>query len=167
MHAVIFSTFANNSVIDATSPTHNVSLTCYAKHICLYHKVDIMWLINLNSTQDKPAKYSTSDSDKLYEDHGILIGARCPEYECYSTLTLPRDKNLNNTAIACGAFTEVCPGEVKYSPNSVIIVTEKAEPSPVLESQPSQPTSLPTSQPPAAPTPTLSPVPAAGNGGLY
>ena len=163
LNAVVYSTYANNSVIDATtSPTHNVSITCYAKHICLYHKVDITWLINFNSIQDKPVKYSTSDSDKLYKDHGVLISTRCPEYECYSTLTLPRDGKLNNTSIVCGAFTEVCPGEVKYSPNSVVIVTKrKAEPPSVLELSMPRP-SLPTS---AASTPTQSPVPAASNGG--
>lgn len=98
---------------------------CYAKHVCLHHKVNVVWFININSTQDTPTKYSASDSSQLYGESGILIHSTCPEYECQSTLTLPRYEELNNTDILCGGFTEVCPGEITYLPKSVKVITKR------------------------------------------
>lgn len=138
----------NNSVIDATkqSTQTNVSITCHAKHVCLYHKVQVVWLININSSQDTSTKYSTSDSDQLYEEFGVSIHSTCPDYECYSTLTLPTDEDLNNTQVLCGAFTEVCAGELKHPPRSVMVITKQ----PPLPVPPPPPLPVP---PPAPPHP--------------
>ena len=120
----------DNSIIDATkqSTPANISITCHAKHVCMYHKVHVVWLINVHGSEGAPTRYSTSDSDLLYEEYGISIQSSCPDFECVSTLMLPTDERLNDTKVLCGAFTEVCPGELQHPPSTVTLITKRLTP---------------------------------------
>lgn len=122
----VYSTYDDLHIVDGTKPSpHNISIACYSEHDCLHHKVHIVWFINVNKTQQEPFKYFAFDSDLLYSEFGMSITSTCPAYQCQSTLTLPSDEKLNNTEISCGAYTEVCPGVIKFRSNTVTVITKE------------------------------------------
>lgn len=136
---MVYSSYDNTgiSAIDAFRPSpHDVSITCYAEHVCNHHLVHIVWFIKMGDRKQETRQYSSSDSDLLRKNFGISLTSTCPEYNCQSTLTIPCQEALDKIQVSCGAYTEACPNTVKYTSDVITVHTKmkippRPPPSPV------------------------------------
>ncbi len=125
LNTEVYSSFIPLYNLTKQSPK-NVSLNCYGQHPCKGTPVQIVWYVTIYNTEDKEIQTFSSDvtSERttLEDKHEITLQSKCPEYECYSELTVP-SSIINGTTVWCGAWTEVCPQQVAANSSKTVFIT--------------------------------------------
>lgn len=123
----VYTTFDDLPVLTVTHERTrpSIDLTCYSQHLCLYHKVHIVWFIKTKQVHATSEQIFTSESKsdmKILEDNfGISVTSRCPAYECHSTLTMKQSMTVNSE-VWCGGYTEACPGSIKHNSTRTVVI---------------------------------------------
>lgn len=153
VYADVYSTYDHTdiSIIHASEPSpHPISISCYAEHVCQHHLAHVVWLLAVSGGPEQQY-LAAADSDLLLSEFGISVTSTCTEVDCRSTLVLPCHEELNATRVRCGAYVDVCPGEVTSRSSAVTVVTrEYRPPPPQLTPEPTRSTPAPQSLPSAS-----------------
>ena len=72
----------------------------------------IIWLVAIGSGSEQQYSPALPSDLLLLSKLGISVTSTCPGTQCESTLVIPCREDLNRTRVRCGAYTDVCPGEI-------------------------------------------------------